>query len=157
MDSFTIGELAARVGVPTTTVRYYERSGLLRKPRRTESNYRLYDQDEVERLRFIRASQAAGLTLSDIKVLLLYRDGVVAPCSEVRDLIEKRLAKITEAMRELRHVKKVLDGYLEICRQAEADARCEVLDRLDAVPGGEAGKGAPGNRTGKKQFAARRR
>ncbi|MFQ5720317.1 MAG: MerR family transcriptional regulator [Acidobacteriota bacterium] len=135
MAGYTIGEMAAQVGVPTTTVRYYERQGLLREPRRTASNYRLYDEDEVDRLRFIRAAQSAGLTLSDIKILLGYRDGVVAPCREVQHLIEHRLASITENMRQMRHVKRVLESYLEICRQAEADGRCEVIDRL-AAPGG---------------------
>ena len=131
MEQFTIGQMAARVGIPTTTVRFYERSGLLRKPLRTASNYRVYEQDEVERLRFIRAAQASGLTLADIKALLGYRDGV-APCSEVRDLIEKRLARITEALKAMRHVKKVLDGYLRICRQAERGDPCEVIERLDS-------------------------
>ena len=150
MEQFTIGQLAARVGVPTTTVRFYERSGLLRQPLRTASNYRVYQQDEVERLRFIRASQAAGLTLADIKALLEYRDGVVAPCREVRDVIEKRLAKVTDAMKELRHVRKVLDGYLKICQQAEQGEPCEVIHQLDA--GREnAAAGADGHRRRKKE------
>lgn len=137
MEQLSIGELAARVGIPTTTVRYYERSGLLRKPARSASNYRVYDHDAVERLRFIRAAQSAGLTLADIGVLLRYRDGLVAPCREVKLLIEKRLEKIQSTLREFRHVQHVLKSYLEICRQAEEDEPCGVLDRLDDTSSGE--------------------
>ena len=57
---FTIGELARAAGVPTSTVRYYEREGIVRPAGRSGSNYRLYSQQEIERLRFIRAAQGTG-------------------------------------------------------------------------------------------------
>ena len=131
MESLSIGELAARACVPTTTVRYYERKGLLRRPQRTASNYRAYDQEAVERLRFIRASQAAGLTLSDIKALLGYRDGTVSPCREVRVLLEKRLENVEASLTELRHLRKALRSFVDVCRQAEGDEPCGVVERLD--------------------------
>ena len=129
----TIGELATAVGVPTSTIRYYERSGLMKPAERTESNYRIYDDVTLERLRFIRAAQASGLTLIDIKTLLEYRDGVTAPCREVRVLIEKRLDQIQERMREFRHVEHVLKSYLDICQKAEEDEPCQVLDRMGSA------------------------
>ena len=123
----TIGQLAAEANVPTSTVRYYERAGLLRTGQRSASNYRLYSLDDLHRLRFIRAAQATGFTLQDIAQLLR-----PAPCRKVQDLIEARLTQVTERMGDLRHVKKVLKESLAMCRDHEASGRCEVVDTLTA-------------------------
>lgn len=72
---YTIGELAEEVGVPTSTLRYYERSGLVSPDGRTSGNYRIYGAAAVERVRFIRAAQATGFTLEDIARLLDFKDG----------------------------------------------------------------------------------
>ncbi len=69
-----IGELAERAGVSAKTVRYYESIGLLAEPERTTSNYRDYGADAVDRLRFIRDSQAAGLTLAEVGSILEMKD-----------------------------------------------------------------------------------
>ena len=66
----TIGEIAGSVGVATSTLRYYEREGLLKPSGRSGAGYRLYDPASVERLRFIRTAQAVGFALDDIKALL---------------------------------------------------------------------------------------
>ena len=122
---FTIGELAKAAEVPTSTVRYYERAGILKPNTRSAGNYRLYSEQELERLRFIRAGQATGFTLEDIKLLLR-----PAPCSRVQGLIEERLATVSERMKELRHVKRVLSESLAECRAHEATGRCKVVDEL---------------------------
>ena len=82
----TIGELAGAGGVPTSTIRYYERERLLQPSSRSPSNYRLYSAADLERLRFIRAAQATGFTLHDVSKLLR-----PAPCGSVQRLIEERL------------------------------------------------------------------
>jgi MerR family mercuric resistance operon transcriptional regulator len=69
----TIGELANAAEVPISTVRYYERAGILKAHRRSASNYRLYSEEDAQRLRFIRAAQASGFTLEDMKELLRHR------------------------------------------------------------------------------------
>ena len=69
-DRLTIGELARTAAVPASTVRYYERTGLLRRPPRSQSNYRLYRDEDVYRVRFIKAAQATGFTLDDVAELL---------------------------------------------------------------------------------------
>ena len=85
--SYTIGQLAREADVPTSTVRYYERRGLLRPDGRSEGNYRMYGEATLERLLFVRSAQVAGFTLTDITALLDFRDGDAAPCKEVQDLI----------------------------------------------------------------------
>ncbi len=126
-EMFTIGELAKAARVPTSTVRYYEREGILRPAGRSSSNYRLYSQEDVERLRFIRAAQATGFTLRDVTELLR-----PAPCGKVQGLIERRLETVADRMRELRHVQRVLKRSLEECHRHERSGRCRVIDDLSA-------------------------
>ena len=121
----TIGGLARAGEVPTSTVRYYERVGLLRPSARSPSNYRLYSQEDLHRLRFIRAAQAIGFTLDDVKELLR-----PARCEKVQELIERRLGHVAGRMRDLRHVQRVLHRSLEVCRAHEQSGRCGVIDRL---------------------------
>ena len=143
IDGLTIGHLARRAEVATSTVRYYERIRLLTPPRRTESNYRLYTGDTVERLRFIRAAQVAGLTLADIRTLLAYRDGETAPCAEVQTLLESRLAQVEDSLRELRHVRRVLRSFLDVCRHNSDTEPCQVLVSLEQPAEGVPGKTKP--------------
>jgi MerR family mercuric resistance operon transcriptional regulator len=126
----TIGRLARAAGVPTSTVRFYERSRLLRPDGRTEGNYRVYGPAAIERLRFIRAAQANGFALEDIRALLDLRDGTTAPCREVQTLVERRLADLERRVEQLHHVRTVLRSSLRLCRRAERSGRCEVIDRL---------------------------
>ena len=69
-----IGQLADALGIPTRTVRFYERKGLLPEPERAENGYRVYDDTTLARLRFIRTAQAAGLTLAEIASIIGVRD-----------------------------------------------------------------------------------
>ncbi len=130
---YTIGRLAREAGVPASTVRYYERSRLLRPDGRTEGNYRIYSSEALGRLRFIRAAQAIGLALTDITTLLDFRDGRTAPCREVQTLIEERLAELKKRLVELRHVQAVLHSSLRMCRKTERRGHCEVIERLNVA------------------------
>jgi DNA-binding transcriptional MerR regulator len=123
----TIGQLAEAAGVPTSTVRYYERAKLLKPSARSPSNYRLYSASDLERLRFIRAAQATGFTLDDVTKLLR-----PAPCGSVQHLIEDRLDEIGERTKELRHVQKVLRAALAECQGHASSGRCKVVDDLSA-------------------------
>lgn len=123
----TIGELAEAGAVPISTIRYYERARLLEPSTRSPSNYRLYSPDDLDRLRFIRASQATGFTLGDVTKLLR-----PAPCRSVQRLIEERLDQVGDRMKELRHVKKVLRAALAECQGHATSGRCKVVDDLSA-------------------------
>ncbi len=124
---FTIGELAEAADVPTSTVRYYEREGILKPRRRSPSNYRLYAEEDVHRLRFIRAAQSTGFSLRDVTELLR-----PARCGRVQELIENRLETVAARMKELRHVQRVLRTSLETCQEHEETGRCRVIDSLSA-------------------------
>jgi len=129
-DSYSIGELAKAGGIPASTIRYYERRGLLSPDGRSAGNYRVYGDASLERLRFIRAAQASGFQLRDIELLMQLREGEGNPCGEVRGVIEGRLGELKSKLKELRHAQRVLERALEWCKSNEAAGRCGVLDKL---------------------------
>ena len=130
-QELTIGELAQKVDIRHSTIRYYERTGLLSPAGRTEGNYRYYGEEEVERLGFIRAAQASGLRLDDIKALLDFRDGSVNPCAAVKELIEARLFEVNQQMKALRHVQRVLKSFAATCEEASSGSEeCPVIEEL---------------------------
>lgn len=131
----TIGKLAKEVGVPISTVRYYEARGLLQPDQRTRSSYRLFGAKALQRLCFIRAAQEAGFTLEDISHLLGLRQGEADPCGEVQGIIEARVAVLDSELTRLRRVRKVLRESLEWCRKPRAEGCCEAIARLDERAG----------------------
>src|SRR6266567_956582 len=104
-----IGELARRSGVPSTALRYYEKAGLLPESRRTSSGYRAFQPDSLPRLAFIRAAQAVGLTLSEIREVLRIRDAGAAPCAHVLELIERHRNEVRSRIRELQLLERDLE------------------------------------------------
>lgn len=131
MKSMTISELAKSAGVPTTTVRYYERAGLLLPSARSGAGYRLYGDAAFERLRFIRAAQAVGFALDDISSLLdLETNGADLCQMEVAALLEKRLAETEARLRDLKQVKAHLSAALTRCRSSNGE--CAVMEALSS-------------------------
>lgn len=125
----TIGQAAKAAGVAATTLRYYEREGLLRPSTRTHASYRLYDAVAVERLRFIRAAQAVGFTLDDIRLLLELDGDDASVCqSEVQRLLERRLADVKQKMKDLKRVQAVMGRALDRCRRSQGE--CPVLNNI---------------------------
>ena len=84
-----IGELAEQAGISTKAIRYYEQIGILAPPARTTSGYRAYDHAALGRLGFVRAAQALGLTLGEIRQIIAFRDQGAAPCSHVAALLPR--------------------------------------------------------------------
>jgi len=129
-ERLRIGELAKRSGVSDSTIRYYEREKLLRPDGRTAANYRTYQPSALGRLRFIRAAQASGLSIQDIRALLQVQDGVTSACPEVQEIVDSRLEEITLQMSRLRHVQRVLRRYREACGKTARGGPCPVLEEL---------------------------
>ena len=97
-----IGELAQRAGLSTKALRFYEQAGVLLTPARTASGYRDYDEIALTRLRFLRAAQAAGLTLAEIRTVIEIREDEGPPCEHVTDLLDRHAAALDERIAELR-------------------------------------------------------
>jgi len=103
-----IGEVAQRSGVPAKTLRYYEDIGLLGSPARSASGYRNYADEVIDRLAFIKSSQAIGLSLGEIRGVITMREGGDAPCGHVLQLLVDRAAEIDRTIRDLRALKAEL-------------------------------------------------
>ncbi|MHB1557784.1 MAG: MerR family transcriptional regulator [Isosphaeraceae bacterium] len=127
---YTISQLAHAAEVPATTIRYYERVGLVRPENRSSGNYRLYSDESLQKLKFIRAAQAIGFTLEDVKALLATPESSAASCREVQTLIETRLSELVQRLNDLRHVQHVLKLALKNCRETERADCCHVLETL---------------------------
>jgi len=107
-----IGNLAQRVGVETSTVRYYESVGLLPEPSRTPSGYRDYDERDIDRFVFIRSARGLGLGLEAIGDILAVRDRDQAPCGHVVDLLKDERRQIDRRIAELEDTRTELDRLL---------------------------------------------
>ena len=126
----TIGELSRRIGVAPSAIRFYERVGLIRPTGRSASNYRQFNPDVEERLRFIRAAQVSGLALDDVRTLLEFQDGCLSPCADVRALLDLRLKDVDKQLRHLRHVQRTLNAYRRACDRMAQPESCPVLQDL---------------------------
>ncbi len=129
-DRMIIGVLAQKSATDAQTIRYYERLGLMSEPERTESNYRLYNEDAVFRLRFIRRAKEIGFSLNDIKVLLSMADGKVRGCDEVREFAANRLDKIQSQIRNLKSMERTLSNLVSQCVNLKTLKDCPILDEL---------------------------
>lgn len=111
-DLLKIGEVAKASGIGIETLRFYERSGLLERPARSDSGYRMYDRDVLNRLEFIKRAQVLGFTLHEIKELIAHKKAGESPCDEVREIVRKRLGELDERMREMRRYRAELAATL---------------------------------------------
>lgn len=130
-----IGSLSKRTGCNIETIRYYERIGVMPKPARTEGGHRLYTQDHLKRLTFIRQGRELGFTLDEIRDLLLLVDGHDYTCDQVRDMTMQHMADVRRKIIGLRKLERVLKDMASQCdRGAVPD--CPVIDAL-FEPGNE--------------------
>src|SRR3712207_408746 len=103
-----IGEVSKRSGIGIEALRFYERGGLLDAPARTYSGYRVYGEEVLERLEFIKRAQALGFSLDEIRRIVDDARKGESPCDEVREIVHRRLAGHDERRRELhRHRQEV--------------------------------------------------
>ena len=108
-----IGELAQASGATTKTIRYYEDVGLLPPAQRADNGYRLYDGEDVHRLRFIRNARSLNFSLDDLKEVLALRDQGEAPCRYVVQLLEKKSTEIEERIQQLRELQQDLNELVQ--------------------------------------------
>ena len=131
-QALKIGEAAKKAGLAPSAIRYYEDSGVLPEPERTESGYREYEESDVDLLRFVARLRALEFPLPDVReIVALRRDGK-APCVKVRATISREAAAIESRIADLQRLRQELEAL-------EADARdlpdtwptacvCDVVD-----------------------------
>lgn len=130
----TIGALAKRADVGIDTVRFYERRGLLPKPERTNSGYRLYDHGTVARIDFIRRAKRLGFTLDEIQTLLRLQDQGGRK-ADVRNLTQQKLFEIDSRIRDLEQIRAVLRKLARTCSgQGNVDS-CPIIEAISGITG----------------------
>jgi len=125
-----IGELAARAGCDVQTVRFYEREGILHEPGRDASGYRRYDEEQVQRLQFVRHCRGLGMSLDEIRVLMQSKDDPGADCGDVNALLDEHIGHVSQRIKELRLLEKQLKELRRRCAAARTADQCGILSGL---------------------------
>lgn len=134
MTTLTRGELAKRCEVNFETIRYYEQLGLIPRPSRTMSNYRVYDEGTVRHVRFIKRAQDLGFTLKEIKDLLSLRATPGTRCADVYRRAETRIQAIDAKIRTLEAMRRALSKLMTECAGRGAISECPILEALEDDP-----------------------
>lgn len=135
MAALTISRLAEAAGVQISTIRYYERRGLVRPNARRSSGYREYNDESVRRVQFIRHAQALGFTLEEVAGLLRLRIAPSVDCSAVRARASAKLANVKARLAELERIRDALVKLVAACPAKGPVMRCTILDTLDTSHG----------------------
>jgi MerR family Zn(II)-responsive transcriptional regulator of zntA len=130
--------LAALTNVSADTLRYYERERLLQPAGKSAGGYRLYDDDAIARIRFIRHAQECGFTLAEVRDLLTLRGCSSACCGDVKRVAIERKLQLEARIRSMRDMSVALDRLIAGCKaeQSPVDA-CPILLELEKSATGE--------------------
>ncbi|MCH4562416.1 MerR family transcriptional regulator [Halomonas sp. EGI 63088] len=132
MSDMTIGKVAKAVGVGVETIRFYERRGLIEQPTRPEGGgYRVYPDETVRRVHFIRRAQELGFSLREIAELLMLRTTLSADASDVRRRATAKLQDVDQKIERLQRIRQGLTTLLDSCPGAGPLQSCSILDALE--------------------------
>src|ERR1700680_4003769 len=135
MDSpiLTIGHLAKATGTKVETIRFYEKTGLLPAPARTEGNYRAYAADHLNRLSFIRRVRDLGFSLEQVRELLALADDRSRSCSAIDAIATEHRLEVERKIRDLQALKAELDRLIDQC-SCGTFAECRIIEALSPGP-----------------------
>jgi MerR family copper efflux transcriptional regulator len=142
----TIGKVARQTGLPTKTIRFYEEEGILPRPRRSQSGYRLYSETDVRLLGFVRRIRMLGVELPAIKALLEratslncgdFGDELNALLEGQRREIDQRIQELTTLRAELDSLQAHVSHCCEGCDPSEMALECSYCCLIDEEKGGE--------------------
>ena len=127
-NSLTIGKLAEACQVNVETVRFYERKGILKQPKK-QGAFRYYPDEYIARIRFIKRSQELGFTLSETKELLDLKIKNHSKCSDVLSHTEEKITEVTKKIEDLKKMKKSLESLANCCEDASIPlSDCPILE-----------------------------
>jgi MerR family mercuric resistance operon transcriptional regulator len=128
---FTIGDLATQSGCKVETVRYYEKTGVMPDPPRTEGGHRIYSLDHLKRLVFIRRSRGLGFSIDQVRNLLRFVDEPDHTCGEVRDMAMQQVQAAQKKIDDLKHLQKALREMSARCKGGRYKVEdCPIVDAL---------------------------
>ncbi|MBN8765298.1 MAG: heavy metal-responsive transcriptional regulator [Thiobacillus sp.] len=133
---YTIGRIAAQVGISADTLRYYEKEGLLQPAKKSDAGYRLYDADAVRRLHFIKHAQHCGFSLAEIRELLTLKNSDAACCRDVRNVAIQKKLQLEHKLRALHAMSQALTELIAVCNdETRSLDDCPILAALETSLG----------------------
>ncbi|WFE69204.1 MerR family DNA-binding protein [Thiomicrospira sp. R3] len=127
MSLLTIGKLAKQAGVKTDTLRYYEQLELVLPTQRNNAGYRLYNQNALKQLAFIRRAQTLGFSLEEIKELLELHQQPSAQCGDIQQRAALKIEKINQRIADLAQIKRGLEQLHAQCHQGASVEQCSLI------------------------------
>jgi len=124
-----IGELSRRTGVNIETIRYYERSGIMPKPKRSEGGHRLYNSEQLNRLAFIKRSRELGFSLKEVCGFLTLIDSDEMTCGEIHVRTMDHLTEVRQKIADLKKMERTLKVMAEQCSRGDTPD-CPIVDDL---------------------------
>lgn len=132
-----IGTVAARSGVSTKAIRYYESIGLIPPAPRSDNGYRHYSDRDVQKLKFVQRARGLGFSVEDVASLLGLWQNQRRSDAQVRALARRHMTRVEEKIRELESIVNVLDDLVERCQRGDRP-HCPILEEIErdaAEPG----------------------
>ncbi len=130
MKGLTTGQLACKAGVNNETIRYYERQGFLVSPPRTASGYRVFPEEAVQIVRFIKRAQGLGFSLREIKELFALDSSSDSDCGDVRERARCKLEEVEAKICQLKSMRESLNRLIETCPGKGPLSDCSILESL---------------------------
>jgi len=134
MNTYQRGELAQLCGINRETLRYYETRHLIDAPKRSSSGYRLYTEDHIRKIRFIKNAQKLGFSLKEISELLGLRVRSGKKCESVLKRAKNKKNEVEQKIFGLKQLKRILDDLIRKCEQSDSKAECPILIDLETAP-----------------------
>lgn len=136
---YRIGEIAKLADVTPDTIRYYEKQQMMDHGQRTEGGFRLYTDDDLQRLKFIRHARQLGFSLEAIRELLSIRiDPQHHTCQESKSIVQARLDEVESRIQELQTLRLSLQRLNDACcGTSHSSVYCSILETLEQGSGSD--------------------
>ncbi len=132
MNGMTIGKAARKAGVGVETIRFYERKGLIEQPLKPRyGGFRVYPEETVHRIRFIRQAQELGFALREIDDLMSLRADPAADSGDVRERARAKVTEVNRKIVELERIRSALEALIAACPGGGALRACSIMDAFE--------------------------
>lgn len=132
MESYSVRQIAKKSKLNVETIRYYEKIKIMPNPKRRESGYRFYTNDDLARLKFIIRAKELGFTLKEIKELLSIKIDSTSKCGDLKKIAEEKINDITKRIKDLNNIKRHLTKLAAQCVNEELSTDdCPIVKALD--------------------------
>ncbi|MDN8593154.1 Hg(II)-responsive transcriptional regulator [Paenibacillus sp. 11B] len=128
--NYRSGDISKLCNVNKETLRYYERKGLIHEPVRSDAGYRLYPEETINRIMFIKRIQELGFTLSEIDKLLGVVDKDDVRCAGMNDFVVQKLEDVQSKIRDFQRIETMLKDLKDRCPDEKAIHECPIIEAL---------------------------